>query len=99
MTRYSIEQRQQFVREFRASGLTQRAFAKKHGINVNTLHHWLNRGVTQSEQKCPAFVEVRQAAPTPSKGEIRLCIRGEVELALEELPPVEYLVELSRALG
>lgn len=35
------EQREQFVRAFHASGLTQAAFARREGLNPKTLSHWV----------------------------------------------------------
>ena len=36
----SIEQRLQILQDYRQSGLTQREFAKRHGIGLSTLQLW-----------------------------------------------------------
>jgi transposase-like protein len=40
---WSWEERREIVREFRASGQTQRAFCRQWGITANTLRSWCRR--------------------------------------------------------
>jgi len=58
--RTTLEQRTQWVWRYRQSGLTQRAFAAKHGIGWSTLVRWLRESATATviPPAPPRFQEV-----------------------------------------
>jgi len=43
-----VEQRRVVVEAFRASGLTQAAFARREGLNAKTLSHWIKPGAVSA---------------------------------------------------
>jgi hypothetical protein len=63
--RESSNQRLQMVKQFRQSGLSRKAFSKRHGIPISTLNWWLRK--TKSSSKLPApiaFSEVMVIPPS-----------------------------------
>ena len=94
-TRTNPEKRAELLTEFEKSGLTQTAFAEKHGLNIGTFRGWLYKRLrslrSPSEQR---FVEVHASAAHPSA----ILRVGSVELEFAETPPVDYLAELLRRL-
>lgn len=72
---YSEERKRELVAEWRASGLTQRAFAQKVGVKYGTLISWTckRRAVGLSERAgAMAFKEVTMAPMARSSGEVSL---------------------------
>jgi transposase-like protein len=55
------QQRTELIAAYRASGLTQRAFAQREGIKFHTFATWLKRE-RHSERPKPAFAEVSTRA-------------------------------------
>jgi len=56
--RFTIEERARYVELYWGSGLTKRAFARRHGFHEVTLHHWLRRGKRGDTSHPPAFQEM-----------------------------------------
>ena len=94
-----IEYRRQVLADYRASGMTQKAFCRKHGIALSTLGYWLKRD--RESNKCPAgFVQIRSAdEDTVGNRRGTLRIRPGRHLELEVDLPVdgEQLVEILQA--
>lgn len=67
-------EREKLLVAFAASGMTQRAFARREGINIFTFATWLRkkRRAALPMVKPPAFVEVGVPAATPSRLEVVL---------------------------
>jgi hypothetical protein len=61
--RRSPAQRTQLLRAFRASGLSQGAFAAQAGIGLSTLQLWL-RSARPARTETPSFVELPNPLPT-----------------------------------
>ena len=55
------QQCDQWVARLRKSGISARAFAKKHGLNYATLCRW--KAKSQVPEKFPGFVEVQCPGP------------------------------------
>lgn len=68
------------VRKARDSGVSIRAFARKNGINENTLAWWNWR--LGDELDDPAFVEVTVACARPSPSALRLQL-GSVQIDVD----------------
>jgi transposase-like protein len=100
MQQHTREQRDELVRSFKASGMTQRAWCRSHGVNYHTLQYWLHHKPIQHERTQQAntsrFIEV--TAPLASSVAVRLCLGSDTELVFTELPPAAYLCELARVL-
>ena len=84
------------VGQWKASGLSQRAFAMEHGYSLSQVGYWIRRlGKLQTE---PALLPVRvAAAPSLTTG---ITLRGELGWTLN-LPadvPASWLADLLRAL-
>ena len=74
-------EREQALAAFDASGMTQRAFARREGVNYNTLVHWLRerrRGAKLAVTSHPPalaaarFHEIKLAAPSTAAVEVQL---------------------------
>lgn len=65
--------RDELVRAYLASGLTQAAFARREGLRYTTLAHWV-QVAQRAAAKAPAvqFAEMRLPAAMPSGLEVRL---------------------------
>ena len=98
MRRRTPEERREIVAEFRDSGLTQEAFARRRRISVGTLRSWIYRDAEVEEGREDRFVEI--SGPVVSAGpEVVLRVGEEVVLELAELPAPEYLAQLTKALS
>lgn len=74
---YTPEQRAALVREFRSSGETQEAFARRHGVKWTTFRNWLHGRRAAAAQTPPrnGFQEIRIVPPvsgSPWAAEINL---------------------------
>jgi transposase-like protein len=74
---FSAEQRAAIISDYRSSGLTQKAFALRHGIKFTTFRNWLygRRSVAAAATKPVALQEIelgRLLAPDPWAAEIAL---------------------------
>jgi transposase-like protein len=56
----SIEDRLQMLQNYRQSGLTQREFAKRHGISLSTLQLWRRKYPQSPAPGKAAFIEAPQ---------------------------------------
>jgi len=97
--RLSREQIEALVAEYKVSGLSCRAFAKKAGIGVGSLYCWL-RVKTQGAREVPGFAAVSFTGPGPTmaKGAVALkAVKGwQLEIPAELGP--EYAAKLLGAL-
>jgi hypothetical protein len=62
-------QREQILRDYRQSQLSQKEFAAQAGLSVSTLQAWLKKGPGRPGSTGPAFVAVPNlfpASPAPS---------------------------------
>ena len=64
---------------WQASGMSRAAYAREHGIAINTFHYWHKRyGAVRQPKIPPAFVEVPDTSPARTPGSAR------VQLALPD---------------
>jgi transposase-like protein len=63
----SAEERAEWVRRFKQSGLSLRKFSAEHGLRCMTLCRWVNRQstVVLGSGAAPAFIELKLPAPVP----------------------------------
>ena len=98
--RTGLAARKAVVARYRASGLTQAAFAAQQGIKVGTLQSWLYSGASRDvpvrgTRRKAGFVEV---VPSPVRtGSLELEVGGAV-VRLGTLPPPEWVATLVREL-
>lgn len=63
--RTPLDRRRAMVATFRASGLTQAAFARREGLNAKTLSHWLKPGAGAMAPPAPVrFAQVSLPGPS-----------------------------------
>lgn len=89
------------VARWERSGLTQVEFARREGINVNSLRWWVRQA---REQRSDGFVEVVPATRPAKTGGFRDGSRSNVAVSVEleggvvlrfaDLPPAAWLAEL-----
>ena len=96
-------ERERLVGEWRASGLSQGAFAASRGLVLSSFRRWLRESRLDASEAAPApvrgFVEVRPRAVRAEGVVARLELGGGVQLALVDWPAPEYLARLCNALG
>ena len=88
----------QRIEDFHGSKLTQKEFAKRNGIVVNTLQNWLKK--IQSEPEAPTetqWLEVKTATPERKSAAMILEIDG-VRIAVTEDYNPEFLKSVVRTL-
>lgn len=69
----SAVEREEWVRKFRASGLTQREFGLQQGLKLSTLQYWVNRERRptirrRGRPKGPVFAEVKLPVAAVGRG-------------------------------
>ena len=64
----SAEDRERLMDEFKASGLTQRAFAERAGIHPETLSQWLRKVSAAQEGFTELSVPIAALAPIVNAG-------------------------------
>jgi len=61
-----LERREAIVREYRASGLTQAAFARREGLNYSTFAGWVLKSAKPASVKSPIrFAQLRLPSSLP----------------------------------
>ena len=86
---------QKLVTQWRASGLSQRAFGLEHGVSQKQISYWLRRFA--AVQASPAFVPVRMSSAVVP-GAISLSGAHGWTLTLPGDVPASWLAEMMRAL-
>lgn len=92
MSQRTEEEGRQLVTDFKASGKTQRYYAKEKGIKVATLQYWIGR--IRKQEKPPVqnrFVEI-SIPETGNVGAVQITADG-VSVSLSNLPPARWLAE------
>lgn len=56
--KFTDAERADFVALYGKSGLTQRAFADQHGLNLASFNRWLHRFKADTVEPCPVFKEL-----------------------------------------
>lgn len=91
---YAVKQREELLAAYAKSGVTQRAFAKREGINYHTLVEWLylERHGRRAKPTTPRFRELNLGAVVATRSallEVKLpgglIVRGETAVAVAEL--------------
>ena len=79
--RLTQAQRDQIVKGYRDSQLTQREFATQAGISLSTLQLWLRKAASPPPPATPAFVQVPNLlAQAPAAPTYRLHLAGGISL-------------------
>ncbi len=91
MKRYTENQRQKIILDFRQFTGTQSEFCRQHNLSMGTLQNWLIR---YRDLETPGFVELKE----PGDGTERLAIEfREQRIVFEPRPSASYLAEFLRA--
>jgi transposase-like protein len=92
MNQRTEKEGRQLVEDFKASGKTQREYAKEHGIKTATLQYWVGRLRKAKKQKVQnRFVEI-SIPQTENVGAVQITADG-VSVSLSNLPPARWLAE------
>jgi transposase-like protein len=93
------EERERLIQEYESSGLTQKAFCEREGINVHTFVSWLGKRKSlgkSSRRKEPAFEEIfLRAGPGHATG-LEVQLPGGEIVRGSEAVEVAKLVSLLR---
>ena len=57
---FSAAERERFLAKYQASGLTQREFAREHGVKLRSLRHWLYGFSSKQRVARPAKLAFRE---------------------------------------
>jgi len=85
-----------------SAGITTKAYAQQHGLNVASLYYWRKRlkdnasGSEAASRFVPVHLSVSSAADRPAT--CSLVLAPGVRLELAQLPSVDWLAALGRAL-
>ncbi len=86
------------IEDFRSSELTQREYAKRNGIAVNTLQNWLRKLKQEPETSLQVeWLEVKTAAPAKKASAMVLEINGVRIVVTEDYDPA-FLKSVVRTL-
>jgi len=98
----SPAQREEIIRDYHRSQLTQKEFAQQAGIGVSTLQAWLRKAPNRSAADTPAFVPLPNLlATTPLPPAYRLHWPGGLSLEVRAgfaAPELAALLQLLPAL-
>jgi transposase-like protein len=93
------EERERLIREYESSGLTQKAFSQREGINVHTFVSWLGKRKESSPSRGgrgPAFEEVILSAGGRKVSALEVQLPGGEIVRGSEAAEVAKLVSLLR---
>jgi transposase-like protein len=93
------EERERLIGEYESSGLTQKAYCKREGINVHTFVSWLGKrkGPAKSSRgRGPIFEEVFLSAGTRKSAALEVQLPGGEIVRGSEAAEVAKLVSLLR---
>ena len=95
----AAERRAELLEAYVASGLTQRAFAKREGINFHTFIGWLQRQRGSVVAGAPAlrFQEVSVTTPPKSAAPLEVVLPGGWIVRGQEIAAVAELVRALRS--
>ena len=86
-----IQHWQNIIDDYRASGLTQKTFCKKHNIKIHTFHYWLKKLNPEPEAK-EGFIAFQ---PVEEKGAVDIKL-GHAVITLTVSEAVSVLLELDQ---
>ena len=90
-----LANRQRLVAEWRSSGTSATAFARQHGIVVQTFRRW----ISEAPAPPPTFIEVLPATPVRlTRATLALEIDSH-HVTFGELPPPGWLAQVIRGLA
>lgn len=86
-------EREEWVDRFKQTGLSQQAFAQRHGLKVSSLRNWLYK--RSSPAKAPQLIELPYplSTPSPDSSEADLLLRSGHRVGLRGAA-VSALVEI-----
>lgn len=88
--RYTQEQMEATIKEWKQSGLNKKAFCRQHGITYPTFHYWYKRISGPS-----GFTEVKVASsPAGGGSAYELVFPSGARMVFQEAPAVAWLREL-----
>jgi len=97
----TVEDGRRILSGWEKSGLSQDKFAKQVGISVSVVRYWIGRirklRGRKSSPPAVRFVEVVEKENMPRREPTVLQLPGGVSLRTPDLPPAEYVAELSMA--
>lgn len=93
--RYALQEREQILERFAASGLSASRFCKEEGLTYPTLKNWMNKSKPAAEIP---FVEIETEASSGSAVRLRFDSGIELELAADsERTVIEKWIRLLRS--
>jgi transposase-like protein len=98
-TRYAAAQRQEFLAEYRRSGLSASVFAHQNGLKLSTLYQWNARTTASSRGPSPLFKEVVLSGPAllPAWA-AEIAISHELTLRLNPQISAEFIAQVIQQL-
>jgi len=101
LRRYSAEDRERLIQEYKAGGQSRREFCAEHDVNLTTFHGWLHlrsrRGRKRRKTPVATFTEVKLAGAAATPIEVLLPNGARVQIRHNGSP--EDLVQLIRGVA
>ena len=97
--RFTTAQRQEFLAQYRRSGLSAPAFVRQHGLNLSTLYQWIHRTKSAPRRSAPLFKEVLlSGAPLLPAWAAEIAIGNELTLRLGSHISAEFIAQVIQQL-
>ncbi len=87
MAKYSKEEKEQFIEEFKNSGLSITSWSRKNGLPISTVTGWVSRHDKKTKNsKYVKFIELKTSPPSHNLkveiGAVNILIDGSTDLEL-----------------
>lgn len=100
--RHNAAERREWAAKYRASGLSGAAFAREHGLEVESVYRWgrefAEAQATSANRAGFEEVRVRAEVGTPTGGEVELCLGNGRSLRVGPASDLELVASLVRML-
>jgi len=100
--RHKAEHWRQHIEAFQSSGLSRKAYCRKHRLNIHSLDYWrkrLNRDTgPDSPESINRFVPIRVHEDTPADSAIKLRI-GQITIEVADGFAPQHLKNILQVLG
>lgn len=97
LKRRNLDEGQQLVAAWEASGLSMAKFAEQIGVTLCAIRYWASkiRNAGKEQSAKVRLLEVIQTNRSRERQSSIIELPGGIKIQTEELPPPEYLAELS----
>ena len=96
MAKYSKEEKEQFIKEFKNSGLSIASRARKNGLPISTVTRWVSKHDTKTKNsKDVKFIEIK----TTQAGKTLKMEIGAVNIVVDRYTDLELLAKVIKVMN